>query len=114
MSHWLNDAATINGFDEPYLLGDANLDGIVDGSDLTALGENWLAHPNTWQLGDFNADGTVSAHDLNEIGRNWQASIPSNAETESVPEPSRITLLYVVISTILAATIPSRKNDKIV
>ena len=26
-------------------------------SDLNALGQSWLGHPNAWQWGDFNADG---------------------------------------------------------
>ena len=93
LSQWLNDAATANGFAEPYLLGDANLDGTVNASDLNSLGKNWLVQPNTWQLGDFNADGIVNAGDLNELGQNWLASIPSAAAAQSVPEPSGWCLL---------------------
>ena len=95
LDRWLADAATANGFAARYLLGDADLDGSVNASDLDALGQNWLGHPNTWQLGDFNADGTVNAGDLNEIGQNWLASIPVAASPESVPEPSGIAFLYV-------------------
>ena len=90
-------AAEENGFTTPYLLGDANLDGSVNASDLNALGQNWLGQPNTWQLGDFNADGTVNAGDLNKIGQNWQASIPSAASPESVPEPAAFILLLLSI-----------------
>ncbi len=95
LSVWLNDAAIANGFTASYLLGDANLDGIVNASDLNALGQNWLGSPNTWQLGDFNADGTVNAGDLNNIGQNWQASIPSAASRANVPEPHPFTMLLL-------------------
>ena len=37
LSRWLGDAATANGFAEPYRAGDANLDGEFDSSDLTAV-----------------------------------------------------------------------------
>ena len=39
----LTAAAGANGFAQPYLLGDANLDGMVDAQDLNAVGQNWLA-----------------------------------------------------------------------
>ncbi len=41
LSQWLADAATANGFAEPYLAGDANLDGNVNAADLNSLGVNW-------------------------------------------------------------------------
>ena len=33
---WLDKAAAHNGFSQPYLVGDANLDGVVDVGDLSA------------------------------------------------------------------------------
>ena len=33
---WLTDAATVNGFASAYKLGDANIDGVVDGQDFIA------------------------------------------------------------------------------
>ena len=93
LNEWLAEAATANGFAAPYQLGDANLDGTVNASDLNALGQNWLGQPNTWQLGDFNADGVVNAGDLNEIGQNWLTEIPSGAAAQSVPEPTAALLL---------------------
>jgi hypothetical protein len=102
LSQWLSDAATANGFAAPYLLGDANLDGSVNVSDLNALGQNWLGHPNTWRLGDFNADGIVNAGDLNKIGLNWLTEIPSAASAARVPEQSAFTLLlFGIMATLL-------------
>ena len=101
---WLSDAATHNGFNAPYLLGDANLDGIVNAADLNALGQNWLGHPNAWQWGDFTADGTVDGSDLAELAHNWQASIPlaGTAVPESVSCVAVIT--FVLITFLLRRT----------
>ena len=111
LSQWLSDAATANGFTAPYLLGDANLDGSVNASDLNILGQNWLASPDTWQFGDFNADGIVNAGDLNELAQNWQQAIPSAASPESVPEPSAI---FLVLLGIMATSLLKhrRRSDR--
>ena len=101
MNQWLSDAATENGRNAPYLFGDANLDGSVNVSDLNALGQSWLGHPNAWQLGDFNADGTVDAGDLNKIGQNWLVTIPSAAAAQSVPEPRGWCLLVISLACIV-------------
>ncbi len=58
------------------LPGDANLDGVVDATDLNVIGLNWQsATCNTWATGDFTGDGAVDAADLNVIGLNWQQSV---------------------------------------
>ncbi len=94
----------------PYLLGDANLDGSVNATDLNALGQNWRGHPNAWQSGDFTADGTVDASDLNALGQNWRASIPiAAAQTTAVPEPATHVVL-VLFGTLMFA-LKSRKHD---
>ena len=93
-SDWLSQAATANGFAEPYLQGDTNLDGIVNASDLNAIGLSWQSDASNWTEGDLNADGVVNATDLNLIGLNWQQSIAAaGAEQAAVPEPSSIVLL---------------------
>ena len=90
---WRADAATENGFAEPYLNGDADLDGSVVAGDLNAVGINWQTSPDPWSSGDFNADGFVDAGDLNLLALNWQQSIPLAAEGQAVPEPSSLALL---------------------
>ena len=97
LSEWLAEAAAKNGFAEPYLLGDANLDGTVNAVDLNKLGQSWLSSPNAWQWGDFNADGIVDTGDLDELAQNWLMSIPA-AASESVPEPAGISLLLMFAS----------------
>ena len=95
LEQWLATAAEENGLAAPYLLGDANLDGTVNASDLNALGQNWLGNPSAWQRGDFTADGTVDANDLNQLARNWQASIA--VAMTAVPEPGSCTLLILCV-----------------
>ena len=98
LEQWLVTAAEENGFGAPYLIGDANLDGSVNASDLNALGQNWRGHPKTWQLGDFTADGTVDASDLNQLAQNWQTSIPLGAaQATAVPEPASYAALILAI-----------------
>ena len=82
---WRSDAATENGFTEPYLNGDANLDGSVGAPDLNAVALSWNTSGNTWSTGDFNADGNVNPQDLNLLALSWQQSIPAAAA--AVPEP---------------------------
>jgi hypothetical protein len=62
---WLAEAGAVNlPSANPYLLGDANLDGVVDGLDFGI----WNAHKFTavtaWSAGDFNATGTVDGQDF--------------------------------------------------
>ena len=93
LSRWLSDAGDHNGFSGAFLVGDANLDGTVNASDLNSLGQNWQQSPNTWTMGDFNADGVADANDLNSLGTNWQASTPVAAQARAVPEPTSAGLL---------------------
>ena len=97
LSVWLTDAAIANGFAEAYLLGDANLDGVVNAVDLNEVGIHWLQDAPRWSAGHFTANGTVNALDLNKIGIHWLASIPSAVLPASVPEPGAFTLLLLGI-----------------
>ena len=96
IDQWLESAATENDFGAPYLKGDANLDGIVDATDLNALGLSWQESEKVWSAGDFTGEGTANAADLNLLGINWRQSIPAAAAAKSVPEPSSIFLLSVL------------------
>jgi hypothetical protein len=93
VNQWLSTAAAENGAEAPYLKGDANLDGIVDATDLNALALNWQGSENVWSGGDFTGDGVTNAADLNLLGVNWRQPMPSAAVAQSVPEPSNIVLL---------------------
>ena len=45
--------------------GDANLDGIVNGTDFTLLAGNFNLSNRYWSQGDFNYDGKVNGLDFN-------------------------------------------------
>ena len=47
-----------------YLLGDANLDGFVDGSDFLRWNDNKFTANSAWSAGDFNVDGAVDGVDF--------------------------------------------------
>ena len=75
--------------------GDANLDGVVDASDLNILGQNWLSeNVSGWSEGDFNGDQRVDQIDLNALGQNWLAERRSTAA--AIPEPSAMVLILTI------------------
>jgi hypothetical protein len=69
----------------PILPGDANLDGVVDGSDFGIWNANKFTSIASWCAGDFNADGVVDGSDFGI----WNARKFTSADATSlVPEPS--------------------------
>ncbi len=85
---WLMSAAIVNGLPSPYLVGDANLDGFVDGEDFLI----WNAHKFTsiaeWCAGDFNADGFVDGEDfLNWNAHKFQDSFNGNGNLQQPRQP---------------------------
>jgi len=95
---WLAQAGSEN-IGEPYVLGDADLNGIVNASDLNTLGGVWQQTDLTsWAEADFNGDGVANAADLNSIGGNWQHGVPAAA---AVPEPSSCRLLILSLALLL-------------
>jgi hypothetical protein len=87
------------------LIGDANLDGAVDGADLAALSSAWNSGTGVWDNGDFNYDGFVNVGDLKLLASNWmQGSTASplsldlmlaafGLPADAVPEPAVVGLL---------------------
>ena len=100
VTQWLSDAATEHGFAEPYFLGDANLDGVINVHDLNAVGFHWLQDVALWSAGDFTADGKVDAADLNALGQNWLKEVVT-AEAAAVPEPSTWALVWITFGAVM-------------
>jgi hypothetical protein len=75
-----------------YTFGDANMDGVVDNTDLSILRDHYYQTGANWGDGDFNGDGTVDGADLNTVLSNYGARSGSSIE---VPEPASIVLLGV-------------------
>ena len=82
-----------------HIPGDANGDGIVDGSDVTILAGNWqygvIGGGATREMGDFNGDGRVDGSDVTILAGNWQYGV--TATTASIPEPSTLIILFTLV-----------------
>jgi hypothetical protein len=61
------------------LLGDANMDGIVNGQDLAILASNYGQSVTGWDQGDFNYDGMVDGQDVILFGDNFNQGISGGA-----------------------------------
>ena len=94
---WLVDGGEKENNGVPYVLGDVDLDGDVDVSDLNSVGLNWQRTDVTsWTQGDFNGDSTVNAADLNSVGLNWlRGTVPP---ARPVPEPTGCLLLLAALA----------------
>lgn len=66
LTAWLAEAGNHNlPSGRPYLLGDANLNGLVDGSDFNLWNANKFSSVARWCAGDFTANGVVDGSDFN-------------------------------------------------
>ncbi len=84
LTQWLADAGAANlPSGNPYLPGDANLDGSVDASDFNIWNSNRLSSIAAWCSGDFTADGSVDASDFNV----WNSHRLMSSGGGVVPEP---------------------------
>ncbi|MEM8679706.1 MAG: hypothetical protein AAGF97_10180, partial [Planctomycetota bacterium] len=97
LDQWLADAGAANlASGNPYLVGDANLDGNVDGADFVAWNSNKFTAVAAWCSGDFNADGLVDGSDF--IAWNDNKFTSADAAMIAVPEPTTsFTLCGLVI-----------------
>jgi hypothetical protein len=68
--------------------GDANLDGVVNGTDLSILSANFGLADMGWTGADFDNDGISNGTDLSIMSGNFGDGV-----TSSVPEPATIGLL---------------------
>jgi hypothetical protein len=87
------------------LLGDANLDGTVNGLDFNALATNYGQGAKTWADGDFNysSDGTIDSNDFALLAANYGKSVATSgadipdaapvALGALVPEPTSLSLI---------------------
>ncbi|MGA2442811.1 MAG: PEP-CTERM sorting domain-containing protein, partial [Tepidisphaeraceae bacterium] len=92
------------------LLGDANLDSLVNAADFTILAANFNQPVTGWDQGDFNYDGLVNAADFTGLAANFNQGVSGAATAgdvvaldafaaanaislTSVPEPASMALL---------------------
>lgn len=75
------------------VVGDANLDGVVDTLDYLSLKRHYGMTGAMWLNGDFSGDGYVGLDDLRILEANFGAS-RANGGTP-VPEPATLSLLVI-------------------
>jgi autotransporter-associated beta strand protein len=61
------------------LLGDANLDGKVNGADFAIMAANFNQGGKSWDQGDFNYDGNVNGADFTLLAKNFNQSATQSA-----------------------------------
>ena len=61
------------------LLGDANLDGKVNGTDFNILAANFNTGGDSWDQGDFTYDGKVNGSDFNLLAANFNQGATQSA-----------------------------------
>jgi hypothetical protein len=88
LTEWLAEAGAANiGPGRPYRVGDANLDGIVDGSDFGLWNSNKFTGNKNWCQGNFNADSVTDGSDFGLWNSNKFTASDGNVV---VPEPSSL------------------------
>jgi PEP-CTERM motif len=91
-------------------VGDANLDGGVNITDLLNLLNNYTLTGQDWSDGDFNYDGAVNITDLLAMLNNYgdNGGVGSFHSTLSVPEPGTLSLMAIGGGALLARRRRSR------
>ena len=92
VDQWLADGARFNGLSSPYLRGDANLNGVVDGTDFNIWNSQKFQNTLLWGEGNFNGDGVTDGTDFNLWNQNKFTSSLS-----AVPEPTGSAGLLVLV-----------------
>ncbi|HEY6562980.1 MAG TPA: putative Ig domain-containing protein, partial [Pirellulaceae bacterium] len=101
---WLALAGEVNlPSGNPYRLGDANLDGVVDGSDFGRWNANKFTFVAAWSKGDFNADGAVDGSDFGT----WNANKFTSSDAGRPAKEAQVSL------TELAATEINRRLKRV-
>ena len=97
VDHWRGVAGSINlDTGQPYLPGDGNLDGAVDGSDLMIWNSNKYTQVSSWCSGDFQADGLVDVADFNVWNANkfQRSGQPRDVRHEPSPLDGEVAFVY--------------------
>lgn len=98
-----DDQLAVSGSDSfTAIVGDVNLDGIVNITDLGILSGAWLSDGGFWQNGNLNnqTDTTVNITDLGILSGNWlgTSGAGSVVGNVSVPEPSTVCIVALGVA----------------
>ena len=89
--------------------GDANLDGLVNFTDLLQVARNYNNPTASWFQGDFDYNGVVNFNDLLALARAYGSTAPASPEFgpgfqeavaaafSQVPEPSTVGVLVIAV-----------------
>ena len=87
LTAWLAEAGAANlASGNSYLVGDANLDGAVNGADFVIWNSNKFTTNPAWCAGDFNGDGAVNGADYVL----WNSNKFTTADSVSVATPQSV------------------------
>jgi hypothetical protein len=79
-------------------VGDANLDGRVNGLDFNLLATNYGATGGKhWFMGDFNYDGFANSMDFSALAVNFNQVLASSPLASLVPEPNVVFLMAAAL-----------------
>jgi autotransporter-associated beta strand protein len=97
------------------LLGDANLDGVVNGVDFGILAANFNRGVSRWDQGDFNYDGAANGVDFGDLAANFnrgasgaadfaalESFAAANGLLADVPEPATVAISILASTALLA------------
>ena len=105
---WLLRAGEENlGTGISYLVGDANLDGVVDGVDFVAWNNHKFSPQAAWSRGDFDASGVVDGADFFE----WNNKKFQSAAPLVVPEPMFGGSLALLMTAMLGCRVSTRTTQ---
>lgn len=108
---WLRLAGQDKG-QGPFLVGDSNLDGVVDKIDLNAVGVHWM-NPDalSWSEGNFSISANqpgVNSVDLNELAVNWMEF--TEAVPAAVVPESKFGMTQVLVLGLFSVALYRRRN----
>ncbi|HEY6564734.1 MAG TPA: hypothetical protein VIY86_09580 [Pirellulaceae bacterium] len=95
VARWRLDAGFRNR-GASYLAADANLDGVVDGTDFNVWNTHKFTATGKWSQGDFSVDGVTDGTDFNTW--NGLKFTSSDSSTTAVPEPTFSAGLFILMS----------------
>ena len=88
----------------PWVIGDANLDGVVGIQDLNAVLGNWNTQPRAYDTGagELTGDGFVGIDDLDKVLDYLQSEPPPAIPGFTVPEPDSAAALMIAVGLVEA------------
>lgn len=94
LDKWRLDAGSVNiGAGRAYKVGDANLDGNVDGTDFGLWNANKFTSNTAWCNGNFNADSVTDGSDFGL----WNSNKFTSSDGSLVPEPAGLTAFGLLL-----------------